>query len=101
MKITVFGGAGFLGSHVSDKLSDAGHDPGAGFSESGRVHRPLVRAARCHRAGSTGATLSGQGCAHAARVVRARFSSARGLPRIPRPGHALGDVASSHGELGH
>lgn len=26
MKITVFGGAGFLGSHVCDKLSDAGHD---------------------------------------------------------------------------
>lgn len=26
MKITVFGGAGFLGSHVSDKLSDAGHE---------------------------------------------------------------------------
>ncbi len=25
MKITVFGGAGFLGSHVCDKLSDAGH----------------------------------------------------------------------------
>lgn len=26
MKITFFGGAGFLGSHVCDKLSDAGHD---------------------------------------------------------------------------
>lgn len=26
MKITVFGGSGFLGSHVSDKLSDAGHE---------------------------------------------------------------------------
>lgn len=26
MKITLFGGAGFLGSHVCDKLSDAGHD---------------------------------------------------------------------------
>ncbi len=26
MKIIVFGGAGFLGSHVCDKLSDAGHD---------------------------------------------------------------------------
>lgn len=26
MKITVFGGAGFLGSHVCDKLSDAGHE---------------------------------------------------------------------------
>ncbi|MDR2800062.1 MAG: NAD(P)-dependent oxidoreductase [Desulfovibrio sp.] len=26
MKITVFGGAGFLGSHVCDKLSEAGHD---------------------------------------------------------------------------
>ncbi len=25
MKIIVFGGSGFLGSHVSDKLSDAGH----------------------------------------------------------------------------
>lgn len=26
MKITVFGGSGFLGSHICDKLSDAGHD---------------------------------------------------------------------------
>lgn len=26
MKVTVFGGAGFLGSHVSDKLSEAGHE---------------------------------------------------------------------------
>ena len=26
MKITVFGGAGFLGSHVCEKLSDAGHE---------------------------------------------------------------------------
>ncbi|EGY25573.1 NAD dependent epimerase/dehydratase family protein [Desulfovibrio sp. A2] len=26
MKITFFGGAGFLGSHVCDKLSDAGHE---------------------------------------------------------------------------
>ena len=26
MKITVFGGAGFLGSHSADKLSDAGHE---------------------------------------------------------------------------
>lgn len=26
MKITLFGGAGFLGSHVCDKLSDAGHE---------------------------------------------------------------------------
>ncbi len=26
MKITLFGGAGFLGSHVCDKLSEAGHD---------------------------------------------------------------------------
>lgn len=26
MKITVFGGAGFLGSHVCDKLSEAGHE---------------------------------------------------------------------------
>jgi len=26
MKIIVFGGAGFLGSHVCDKLSDSGHD---------------------------------------------------------------------------
>lgn len=25
MKITVFGGSGFLGSHISDKLSEAGH----------------------------------------------------------------------------
>ena len=25
MKITVFGGSGFLGSHICDKLSDAGH----------------------------------------------------------------------------
>ena len=26
MKVTVFGGSGFLGSHVSDRLSDAGHE---------------------------------------------------------------------------
>lgn len=26
MKITVFGGSGFLGSHICDKLSDAGHE---------------------------------------------------------------------------
>ena len=26
MKITVFGGSGFLGSHICDKLSEAGHD---------------------------------------------------------------------------
>ena len=26
MKITVFGGSGFLGSHIADKLSDAGHE---------------------------------------------------------------------------
>ena len=26
MKITVWGGSGFLGSHVSDSLSNAGHD---------------------------------------------------------------------------
>ncbi len=26
MKVTVFGGSGFLGSHVCDKLTDAGHD---------------------------------------------------------------------------
>ncbi len=26
MKITVFGGSGFLGSHICDKLTDAGHD---------------------------------------------------------------------------
>jgi len=26
MKVTVFGGSGFLGSHVCDKLSDAGHE---------------------------------------------------------------------------
>lgn len=26
MKITVFGGSGFLGSHVAYKLSDAGHE---------------------------------------------------------------------------
>ena len=25
MKVTVFGGSGFLGSHICDKLSDAGH----------------------------------------------------------------------------
>lgn len=25
MKITVFGGSGFLGSHICDKLSGAGH----------------------------------------------------------------------------
>ena len=25
MKITVFGGSGFLGSHICDKLSEAGH----------------------------------------------------------------------------
>ena len=25
MKVTVFGGAGFLGSHICDKLSEAGH----------------------------------------------------------------------------
>ena len=26
MKVTVFGGSGFLGSHICDKLSAAGHD---------------------------------------------------------------------------
>ncbi len=26
MKVTVFGGSGFLGSHICDKLSDAGHE---------------------------------------------------------------------------
>ena len=26
MKITVFGGSGFLGSHICDKLSEAGHN---------------------------------------------------------------------------
>nr|WP_239463895.1 NAD(P)-dependent oxidoreductase [Desulfovibrio piger] len=26
VKVTVFGGSGFLGSHICDKLSDAGHD---------------------------------------------------------------------------
>ncbi len=26
MKITVFGGAGFLGSHIADKLTQAGHE---------------------------------------------------------------------------
>ena len=26
MKITVFGGSGFLGSHICDKLTDAGHE---------------------------------------------------------------------------
>ncbi|MCP4294439.1 MAG: NAD(P)-dependent oxidoreductase, partial [Proteobacteria bacterium] len=26
MKVTVFGGSGFLGSHVCDKLSEAGHE---------------------------------------------------------------------------
>mgnify|MGYP001264239969 CR=1 FL=1 len=26
MKVVVFGGSGFLGSHVCDKLSDAGHE---------------------------------------------------------------------------
>jgi len=26
MKVVVFGGSGFLGSHVSDVLSDAGHE---------------------------------------------------------------------------
>ena len=25
MRMTVFGGSGFLGSHICDKLSDAGH----------------------------------------------------------------------------
>ena len=33
MKITVFGGSGFLGSHICDKLSGAGHAVTAAAAE--------------------------------------------------------------------
>ena len=39
MKIVVFGGSGFLGSHVSDKLSDAGFD----VCIFDKIHSPWLR----------------------------------------------------------